>query len=82
MNQHFSPVIERWPDLTQFASDVGCKINVCREWVRTDSIPGPWFAAVTRAARTRGWLDVTEVHLAHLAELKRQQRFHKRAEAA
>lgn len=72
-------VIGRWGDLTQFAAEVGCKVNVCREWVRTDSIPGPWFAAVSRAARARGWLEVTEAHLAHLAERKRQQRMAKEA---
>lgn len=50
MKPYFEPVIRAWPTVVAFAAEVGCTVHSAREWVRIDSIPGGWFAAIERAA--------------------------------
>jgi len=69
----FAPIIERFgiPDL---ATAVGLPTKNVRRWVDLDSIPAEWFAAVARAAKRRGFRDITVDHLARVAERRRLAR--------
>ena len=69
--EHFAPIIRRWPTVVTFANEVGCPEKNAREWLRIDSIPAPWFAAVVRASVSRGFIDISADHLASLAERRR-----------
>ena len=71
MQSFFVPVIRRWSKVVDFAADVGAPERSVREWLRNDSIPATWFAAVVRAAIARGFIDITADRLAELAERKR-----------
>jgi hypothetical protein len=70
----FNPIIRRWPTLVAFATEVGCPEKTAREWLRNDSIPSTWVAAVVRAASSRGWTDISADLLAILAEQRRLNR--------
>jgi hypothetical protein len=70
----FAPIFNRWPALADFARDVGCPAKTAREWVRNDSIPSAWFAAVVRAALSRGFPEITADYLAVIAERRRLAR--------
>jgi hypothetical protein len=70
----FTPLIDRWAGLPEFAGDVGCPVKTAREWRRNDSIPAQWFAAVVRAAISRGFREITADHLAVVAERRRLHR--------
>jgi hypothetical protein len=71
MVDHFAPIIRRWPKVVDFAAEVGAPERSVREWLRNDSIPATWFAAVVRASIARGYCDVTADRLSDLAERKR-----------
>lgn len=66
----FSPIIEAW-GIAEMASDLGLPTKNVRRWVDLDSIPADWFAAIARKARARGFPQITEKHLAAVAEQRR-----------
>lgn len=67
----FEPIIRRWESVTAFAADVGCSEPVARQWIRSDSIPGGWYAPVVRAGIKRGFPEVTLELLADRGERRR-----------
>lgn len=71
----FSPLIERW-GVAEMAADLGLPTKNVRRWVDLDSIPADWFAAIARSARSRGDREITEKHLAALAEQRRLAKAH------
>lgn len=74
MTDHFRPIIKRWPTAVELASDLGASEMNVRQWLRSDSIPAPWFASVVRAAHRRGFQDITADSLSALAERRRMAR--------
>lgn len=67
----FRPILKRWPRTVDFAREVGAPEKAVREWLRIDSVPAAWFAAVVRAATARGFEDITYELLASRAEARR-----------
>jgi hypothetical protein len=76
MAKFFEPVIRLWPTVVAFADEVGCPERSAREWVRIDSIPAPWFNAVSRAAAKRDPADFGRITVPHLADLAERRREH------
>lgn len=70
-NFFFRPILKRWAKTADFAREVGAPDKAVREWLRIDSIPAAWFAAVVRAALVRGFIDITYELLASRAEARR-----------
>lgn len=75
---HFKPVIDRWPTQAALAGDIGASLGQVSQWLVNDSIPAGWFAPIERAAKVRGFNDITAAYLAYLAELRRLDRPHTR----
>lgn len=69
----FVPIIDRF-GLTELAADLGLPTKNVRRWMDSDSVPAEWFAAVARAAKKRGFRDVTVDHLCRVAEQRRLSR--------
>lgn len=66
----FRPTIDRWPNLTALANDIGTGLKTIQGWVRLDTIPGYWFRRVAVAAARRGYEGITEAFLAQQAEAR------------
>lgn len=52
----FREVMELWPTVSGFASDVGVPMPTAAKWRQRDSIPAPFWASIlaTRAAKGSG----------------------------
>lgn len=66
----FRPIIQRWPTAAELAADLGILPRRVQKWARDDSIPGPWFAPIARAAARRGFADINEAAMAARAEAR------------
>jgi hypothetical protein len=49
----FRDIIDLWPTIAALADDLGLKYDRVAQWAKRDSIPGPFFADVARAAKGR-----------------------------
>lgn len=63
----FRSIIDRWPTIAAFASEVGEKYPTVAAWRQRDSIPPRRWGAVVAAAQARGMTDVTLETLAQAA---------------
>lgn len=59
-------VIDLWPTIGDFATDVGCGYEAARQMRRRDSIPAGYWLRVTTAAERRGYARVSLKLLAEL----------------
>lgn len=66
----FSDIIDRWPSLQDFASDIGVKYGTAQVMRYRNSISPRRWNAVVSAAHQRGMADVTLSSLAQLAEAR------------
>ena len=78
----FTPIIDRFDGPAALAALLELPTKNVRRWVDFDSIPAEWFAAVERAAKARGFKEITVRHLAALAEERRLARAEPASEAA
>jgi len=63
----FRSIIDRWPTIAAFATEVGEKYPTVAAWRQRDSIPPRYWSVVVKAARDRGMTDVTFETLAQAA---------------
>ena len=63
----FRTIINRWSKRGELARALGIKPGVVRLWRHRDSIPRDYWVAVTRAARSAGFRDITLTLLARAA---------------
>jgi hypothetical protein len=54
-----SQIIEKWPSRRILAADIGAKLAAVHKWAQADRIPSDWQALVVKAARLRGYADIT-----------------------
>lgn len=52
-------VINLWPSIDAFRTDVGVGIEAARKWRQRGRIPAEWFSRVIEAARKAGHKGVT-----------------------
>ncbi len=71
IHQTFSDVIEAWPDITTFGSDVGVSVPLVRVW-KIRGIPGRYWPQVSGAANVRGIAGVSMATLAAIYAANRQ----------
>ena len=69
--QTFTQVIDRWPNLSDFAQDAGVDYGTAKQMRRRDSIAAEYWPAIIDGARRRTFDDVTLELLAQLAARKR-----------
>jgi hypothetical protein len=53
MPHSFSDLIDLWPSVEDFASDIGVPFHTARNWRARNSIPAYRWAAVVAAAKKR-----------------------------
>ena len=68
--QSFAAIIDLWPTVAAFASDVGAKEPTAAAWKQRDSIPSDRWLTVIAAADKRGHCLTLEL-LAGLAEQRK-----------
>lgn len=71
MIQSFAEVIDLFDGPAAFAREVGMTPGAAKQARRRDSISAEWFAAIDKAARRKGFQEVSLRTLALLAEQKR-----------
>lgn len=62
------PIIDRWPNLSEFAGDIGQSYNTAKAIRRRGWIPDWYWDAAVRGAQARGLADVTLERLAELSK--------------
>lgn len=50
----FTEIIDAWPSVSEFASEVGVPYGVAAQWRRRNSIPSKQWLALIYAGRARG----------------------------
>lgn len=73
MVNSFSEVIAKFNGPAAYARAVGMTPGAAKQAKRRDSISADWFAATERAARERGFREITAKRLAELAEQRRHK---------
>lgn len=66
-------IINRWPSLGEFASDIGTSYTTAHAWRRRGSIPIKWHRAVADAAAKRRYAGITVNNLARIARDKESE---------
>jgi hypothetical protein len=56
MQQSFREIMELWPTVSAFASDVGVPMPTAAKWRQRDSVPAPFWASIlaTKPAKKSG----------------------------
>lgn len=57
-------VIERWPSLNDFGSDIGASYEAAKAMRRRNSVPVEYWSRLISAAERRGLTDITYESLA------------------
>lgn len=59
-------LIDQWPTIRTFASDIECKEVTARQWGNRNSIPAKYWPAICQAAVKRGFTNINLQALAHI----------------
>lgn len=65
--QTFKDVIEKWPSISEFGSDIGVDDTHARTMKQRDSIPAKYWVRVVEGAQRRKIDGVSHEVLAHLS---------------
>lgn len=68
-----TPVIDRWPSLSAFATDIGVSYGTAKAMRRRGSVPSEYWTTVVARAADRGLADVTLEALAEMAATRRAE---------
>ncbi len=68
--QNFRELIERWPSVKDFAEEVKLDYQTCYSMYRRNSIAPQHWPKVIKAAKKRGFKNVTETKLVKLSSRK------------
>lgn len=59
MERKITALINLWPTRRTLADEIGANEAAVHKWAANNRIPSDWQARVVRAARRRGWREIT-----------------------